>query len=314
MVASAQGADFSAFQKPVQAGDLDGLSFAYTRVSDWGSGGRMGIDPAFHTDWNAIRAAQRHRGAYWYLLPQFSAKAQGAFFYAAVKAAGIRAGDMLVCDSEELAANANLATFTFCETVEQLAAADGQKVIVQVYTNNNVGQHLTSCTGFPLWFAHPASTWPTGALIAPWKQAEFWQYGTRDIRGAQVDADAFNGTAKDLDAWIARRSGQDTNTGGGGGPKPPAAGQVREDNMLQLNNGMGAKTAISIPAEYGSIHVQATGSALLDFRLNSVDKQIVKQLDGTAATTVDVPEGIHGCIVVRKDAGLDPVTISLGKR
>lgn len=312
MVASAQGADFSAFQKPVQAGDLSGLSFAYTRVSDWGSGGRMGVDPTFHQDWQAMKAAGLHRGAYWFLLPQFSAKAQAAFFAAAVKAAGIRRGDMLVCDSETLAPNVNLSTFTFCEQVDLLLKSSG--VITQVYSNHDVGQHLTSCTRWPLWFAHPASSWPGEALVAPWKTAAFWQYGTRSIRGAQVDADAFNGTSAALDAWVAKKSGQKPADGGGGGSKPPSVTTTWEDQMLQLNGGMGARTAVSVPNEYGSIHIMGAGPAHLSVLLNNADKATVEKLDGKGATTVEVPDGIHGAVITRLDAGLDPVTISLGKR
>ena len=194
-VQSAQGKDFSAYQKPVTPADLKGLSFAFTRVSDW-SGTTMGTDPNFAHNWAAFKTAGLDRGAYWYLLPNVDPAAQARYFFAAVKAAGLEPGNLLVCDSEVLAANADQATHAFCATLASLA---GPQCPVIVYTNHNVGQHLTSCTGWPLWFAWPSPAAPPASLIAPWKSWLVWQWGT----AGGVDADAFNGTATVLDAWTA---------------------------------------------------------------------------------------------------------------
>jgi lysozyme len=195
MVASAQGKDFSAYQRPVTPADLAGLSFAFTRVSNW-AGTQMGTDPDFAHDWAAFKAAGLDRGAYWYLLPDIDPAAQARYFFSVVKAAGLAPGDLLACDSEVLAANADQATHTFCSTLASLA---GQQCPVIIYTNHNVGQHLTSCTGWPLWFAWPSPTAPPASLIAPWKTWLLWQYGT----AGGVDADAFNGIGTVLDAWEA---------------------------------------------------------------------------------------------------------------
>jgi Glycosyl hydrolases family 25 len=194
-VQSAQGKDFSAFQRPVTPADLAGLSFAFTRVSDW-SGTTMGTDPDFAHDWAAFKTAGLDRGAYWYLLPDVDPVAQARYFFAAVKAAGLEPGNLLVCDSEVLAANADQATHAFCSTLASLA---GPANPVLIYTNHNVGLHLTSCTGWPLWFAWPSPTAPPPGLILPWKTWLLWQWGT----AGGVDADAFNGTATVLDAWAA---------------------------------------------------------------------------------------------------------------
>jgi lysozyme len=197
-MANAQGRDYSAFQPPVTPGMLAGLSFAYTRVSNWGgpNGTTMGTDPTFAHDWAAIKAAGLHRGAYWYLLPSVDAVAQARYFVNAVKAAGLLPGDMLVCDSEVLADNVDSATHAFCA---EAAALAGLSCPVLVYSNHNVGQHLTSCTYWPLWFAWPSSTPPPESLISPWRQWTFWQWGVVN----NVDADVFNGTPAQLDAWIA---------------------------------------------------------------------------------------------------------------
>ncbi len=199
-MADAQGRDYSAFQSPVTPGMLAGLSFAYTRVSDWGPDGTtMGTDPTFAQNWAAIKAAGLHRGAYWYLLPNVDPVAQAEYFVAAVQAAGLAAGDMLVCDSEILATNVNEVTYAFCAETAALAGPDCP---VLVYSNNNVGQHLTSCTGWGLWFAWPSATAPPTSMISPWKNWMFWQYGVVD----GVDADVFNGTPTQLNAWIAAQT------------------------------------------------------------------------------------------------------------
>jgi GH25 family lysozyme M1 (1,4-beta-N-acetylmuramidase) len=195
MVASAQGKDYSAYQSPVGASDLTGLSFAICRVSNW-SGTVMGTDTHFEGNWRQFKASGIHRGAYWYLSLDVSAASQAAYFVKAVKTAGLQPGDMLICDSEVPGPNADAMTHAFCTEVEALA---GPHCPVLVYTNHDVGQHLTSCTGWPLWFAWPSPVAPPASLIAPWKAWRLWQWG--EI--GSVDADAANGTEADLDGWVA---------------------------------------------------------------------------------------------------------------
>lgn len=195
-MADAAGRDYSAFQPPVTAEMLAGLSFAYTRVSNW-SGTTMGTDPNFAHNWAEMRTAKLHRGAYWYLEPSVDPVAQARYFVGAVRSAGLLPGDMLVCDSEVLADNVDAATYAFCT---ETAALAGPNCPVLVYSNENVGQNLTSCTYFPLWFAWPSSTAPPQSVLSPWTDWTFWQWGEVD----GVDADVFAGTPAQLDAWIAR--------------------------------------------------------------------------------------------------------------
>jgi len=204
-MADAAGRDYSAFQGPVTPEMLKGLSFAYTRVSDW-SGTTMGTDPTFPHDWAMMKAHKLHRGAYWFLLPSVDAVSQARYFVTAVKQAGLHPGDMLVCDSEILASNVDQVTHSFCAEVASLA---GPHCPVLVYSNENVGQHLTSCTYWPLWFAWPSSTAPPESMTRPWTHWTFWQWGEVD----GVDADVFHGTPAQLEEWIARYLPK---------PKPPA--------------------------------------------------------------------------------------------
>src|ERR1700722_10556628 len=204
-MADAAGRDYSAFQGPVTPEMLKGLSFAYTSVSDW-SGATIGTAPTRRHTRAMIRAHKRHRGAYWYLRPSVDAVSQARYFVGAVKRAGLDPGDMLVCDSEVLASNVDEVTHSFCAEVAALA---GPHCPVLVYSNENVGQHLTSCTYWPLWFAWPSSTAPPESMTRPWTHWTFWQWGEVD----GVDADVFHGTPAQLEEWIARYLPK---------PKPPA--------------------------------------------------------------------------------------------
>jgi lysozyme len=215
-MANAEGRDYSSFQAPVTPDMLKGLSFAYTRVSNW-SGTTMGTDPNFARNWAEIKAAGLHRGAYWYLLPDVDPGAQARYFVAAVQNVGLNPGDMLVCDSEVLASNVDEVTYVFLKETARVA---GPNCPVLVYANHNVGQHLTSCTYWPLWFAWPSSTAPPPSMIAPWTEWKFWQWGIVD----GVDADVFDGSPAELNAWI------DTYL-----PKPtPPPPPVEDDEMIMV--------------------------------------------------------------------------------
>jgi len=203
-VHSAQGRDFSSYQHPVTSGDLQSLSFAYTRASDWSQYPNMHVDVNAQRNWAEMKSFGLHRGAYWYFYPQLDPVAQARFFFNTVKSFGLLNGDMLVCDMEELPnVDLNRATKTFMGELDSLCQASNIFAITMVYTNHNVGQHLTSCTKWPLWFAWPNSTAPPASLISPWKDWTVWQWG--EVGG--VDADAFNGTSTDMNAWVVNQSG-----------------------------------------------------------------------------------------------------------
>lgn len=198
VIHSAQGKDFSSYQGPVTRTDLAGLSFAGARISNWGGlyGTTQGLDPNFRHNWQAFHDEGLDlRIAYWYLLPWVNPAVQARYAMDQLGAAGWQPGDMLACDSEELAGNADEATAAFGAEIDTLA---GPRLINAVYSNHNVGQHLTSSAHRPLWFAWPSPAAPPASLIAPWPSWRIWQWGIRS-----VDMDAYNGTAADLRAWVA---------------------------------------------------------------------------------------------------------------
>lgn len=206
MVASAQGIDVSSWQSSMPLG---GLEFVFCRASI-GDGSlttppgqtagavTRGVDAKFAAFWKQAADAGIVRGAYHFFEPSLPAAAQAKLFVATLKAQGLKPGDVLVCDSETSDPFVDGQTLAFCSAVTSDVPASNP---VLVYTNHNVGQYLVKTAArYPaVWFAWPSSTAPPASFIVPFQRWVFWQYAIKD----GVDADAFNGTAADLRAWIA---------------------------------------------------------------------------------------------------------------
>jgi lysozyme len=234
-VTSAQGIDVSAFQLDLTAHDLSGLSFAFTKATD----GLSITDPHFAANWATIRQAGLHRGAYHELQAGWSA-AQAAYFLAAVQRAGLRAGDMLAVVASDYPGVTDEDVLIWCETVT--AATHGRNP-VEVYTDLSVGASLARCSsaGYGLWAAWPSPTAPPMPL-ANWHQWRLWQWGTRSVPGlGNVDANAYNGTPADMDAWIGSFQPPPPP------PPVPHPGTRTGDTMLYLPTGEGAVSALPVP-------------------------------------------------------------------
>jgi lysozyme len=196
MTASAEGRDYSAYQPPITAADLDGLDFAFTKATN----GTAIIDPNLGSNWAVLAAWGKPRGAYHEFVPSNSPAAQAAYFVAAVNACGLKAGDMLGAVASDYTGTTDAEILAFCNEVRALA---GPHCPILPYTDLDVAKTLvTTSEAYPdLWVAWPSGTAPNPSQWAPakWTTWRFWQRGT--VSG--VDADAFNGTAADLQAWIA---------------------------------------------------------------------------------------------------------------
>jgi GH25 family lysozyme M1 (1,4-beta-N-acetylmuramidase) len=214
MANSAQGRDVSQFQGTVNWSVLkDGLAFAYCKATN----GTTIVDPQFTANWKAIKASGLKRGAYHELTADATAAAQAALFIKTVKAGGLDAGDMLVCVASDYSGVTGAEVKAFCDAV---AAAAGPRCPVVVYTDLSDLSMLAGCTGYELWIAWPSPTSP--ASVAPWKTWRFWQWGTEN----GIDADAYNGTSAELDAWIATYSDKPD-------PAPkPAPAESWEDKLM----------------------------------------------------------------------------------
>jgi GH25 family lysozyme M1 (1,4-beta-N-acetylmuramidase) len=208
-VQSAQGLDVSNFQGRFPWAKTTGLSFGIHRLTQGlSTSGTNSPDPT--AQWNHAEIGKRglHRGAYHFLDPREPGAAQARQFVNALDSLGMTLADMLWLDNEN-PSNPGPAATAACAR-EFMAELD--KLVPHnprgVYTFLSYAA-AGNCAGlghYPVWIAHPAATAP--AAPPPWGSWKFWQWGTRN----GDDADAFNGTAAGLDAWIRSFA-----------PPPPAA-------------------------------------------------------------------------------------------
>ena len=197
-VANAQGLDVSNWQGQYQWAATKGLSFGINRVTQ-GLGGPGTNSPDPEAGWNhaAIRDAGLHRGAYHFLDPSLDGAAQARYFVDVLGRLGLVKNDMLWCDSETQGWSPGQTSRCAQDFMNQLHTLRPENPI-GVYTFINFAKqgYCSGLGNWPLWLAYPAATAPMPP--PPWVKWRFWQWGTRN----GVDADAFNGTAADLTAWI----------------------------------------------------------------------------------------------------------------
>lgn len=196
MTASAQGHDVSAYQAPLTAADLDGLSFCFAKATN----GPEGTDPNFAANWAVMKSKGIHRGTYHELEASFIQE-QAAHFLATVRLQGLEPGDMLAVVASDYSGVTDADVRAF---LDELRAA-APRCPALVYSDLSVAATLISCTGYDLWAAWPSATAP--ADVSPWKTWRFWQWSETGL-----DRDAYNGTPAELNAWIDSIAN----------PKPPA--------------------------------------------------------------------------------------------
>jgi lysozyme len=239
MVTSAQGIDVSSYQLDLSVHDLSGLTYAFTKATD----GLSVTDPHLASNWAMIKHAGLHRGAYHELQAGWPAQ-QAVHFLAAVQAQGLEPGDMLAVVASDYPGVTDDDVLIWCEAVK--GATHGLNPVL-AYTDLSVGASLTrtSGAGYPAWVAWPSPVAPPMPL-ARWHTWALWQWGTRDVPGlGPVDADAFNGTRAQMDAWIAAFKPKP--------PKPPPPPRpvvvtVQGDDMFILPAG---SETIALPVPLG---------------------------------------------------------------
>lgn len=248
MASSAQGIDVSAYQSRLTTAELKGFAFAFTKATD---GTR--VDPNFKANWDVIHSAGIHRGAY-HELQSGNGVQQADAFLAAVRPAD---GDMLAVVASDYPGVTAADVKAWLDHVHQSTSGHCP---VLVYTDLSVGKTLGSCTGYPLWVAWPSPVAPSAAQIAPFRSWKLWQWGTRSVAGGLgvVDADAYNGDATSLTAWI--------NSFKPTAPPPPTGGRYVADGSQSMADAATAHhttidqilwhTADHHPHGYGSLEVQ----------------------------------------------------------
>lgn len=219
-IASAEGLDVSNFQGKFNwAGAKKGypaLAFGIHRVTQGLGAGVNSPDPTAVWNHGAIKDTGLYRGGYHFLDPALGGAAQARYFADTWDKLGLNKTDMLWLDNED---NKNGA-------MHAAAVADCAQAFMNelhtllphnpmgVYSNLNFGQ-IGADAGlgrWPWWAAHPGSA---PVPPPPWARWTFWQWGMRN----GIDADAFNGTKAQLDAWIASFAPAP--------PAPQASGPVR---------------------------------------------------------------------------------------
>jgi hypothetical protein len=185
MTDSAQGIDVSSYQPVLTTAQLKGLAFAFAKATDG-----TDTDPNFTANWKVLKSSGVHRGCY-HELHSGSAGPQADYFLSVVKSAGLDAGDMLAVVASDYTGVTDAEVKAFCDQVQ--AAARTSPVLV--YSDLSVAATLPSCTGYDLWVAWPSDTAP--ASVAPWQTWRLWQWDETTL-----DRDAYNGTAKEMSAWI----------------------------------------------------------------------------------------------------------------
>ena len=235
MTASAQGIDVSAYQDRLTAAALKPYNFAFTKATD----GPEVLDPNFYVNWAMMKAVGIHRGAYAELWSG-SPIEQADRFLDVVHAGGLEPGDMLAVVASDYQGVTDAEVKAFCDHVKAAAP----RCIVLVYSDLSLLPALPSCTGYPLWIAWPSGSAPRS--VAPWRSWHLWQWDETNL-----DKNAFNGTAAQLDAWINSIAYPQP-------PKPPADWTFGPPQRLQA---IGGHTSVrlsweppagapEVPAEY----------------------------------------------------------------
>lgn len=303
MSTSAEGIDVSAFQLDLTIHDLAGLQFAFTKATD----GPTETDPNFTHNWAAIKQAGAHRGTY-HELQAGAAGQQAQHFLATVQAQGLEAGDMLAVVASDYPGVTDAEVLTFCEVVRQ--ATHGHNPVL-CYTDLSVGGGLwlTSGAGFPLWVAWPSPVAPTLPL-ANWKRWTCWQWGTRLVPGlGHVDANGYNGTPAEMDAWIASFKPKPKPP-----PKPPAKASLLQGDDTMLLIPAGFTETIAVPVPGGVAQPAAAWGVPFVVRLSSASPASFEIAFGHAdpakwqPVTIDYARSPQGVKLPLDDTGA-PVTV-----
>ena len=218
MAASAEGRDVSNFQGYYDwgAAHAAGAVFGIYRLTQGlGQPGTNSPDPAAVWNFGQLKSRGMRHGAYHFLDPKEDGAAQARYFTDQHAKLGLDLTDMLWLDNETGASS----------PAEVAACADAFMTELKTLRPHNPRGVYTyidfakegNCAGLehePLWLAYPASTAPSAPL--PWMRWTFWQWGDR----TGADADAFNGTVAELDAWIASFQPEPVPV-----PKPPVPWQ-----------------------------------------------------------------------------------------
>lgn len=189
-----------------QAARANGVNFAFLKATEGGDR----TDPAFAANWQAAAAAGVPRGAYHFFYHCRPATEQARWFIAHVPRTPGALPPVLdmewtprspTCAAKRPAAEVQADARAFVLLVSRHY---GQRPILYTTTDFYAENRMWELQGVEFWLrstaAHPSDRYPG-------QHWTFWQYsGTGLVPGitGKVDLNAFAGSARDWQAWLAR--------------------------------------------------------------------------------------------------------------
>lgn len=203
-VTKVYGPDVSSYQGKVswaKVKKIYGASFAFTKSTEgnW-------VDPRFNRNWKLIRKNGMTRGAYTYMrLADNPVKTADKFTSTIKRAGGIKKGDYLVLDAEDVYKSGNGCnskcvvnwTMKFLNRVHNSTGQPKARILVYTgawwWNGRAAGSSKPAKAGYRLWISSYSSKPGT---VAGWKRWLFWQYTDHaKVSGiGHSDASRFNGT------------------------------------------------------------------------------------------------------------------------
>lgn len=204
-VASAQGLDVSNYQGrydwAAAKHQVPGLCFGFYRLTEGlpGAGNYNSPDP--DAAWNHAQIRDQgipHRGAYHVLHPSLSGRDQAQYFVAQHEHLGLVLRDILICD-HELTDGEPPPVVAACARdfmSELVALRPHNPQLLYTFLDFAKSGYCEGLGNWPLDLANTSGSAPPPP--PPWVAWKVWQWGQRE----GIDADAFNGTAEAMTAWV----------------------------------------------------------------------------------------------------------------
>lgn len=198
-VASAQGLDVSNFQGQFDwaaaRAQVPQLAFGICKLTE----GTGFTDADAPHNWAAIAGEGLVRGGYHFGHPADSVQGQLDAYLGEAERLGLETTDLLALDLEvsDGLPPSLVASWARSFMAGLVRARPHNPRLVYTMESFATGGESAGLGSYPLWLARPGSTAPVPP--PPWAKWTFWQWGTR----SGDDADAFNGTAADLRAWVS---------------------------------------------------------------------------------------------------------------
>lgn len=318
-VASAEGEDRSSYQA---VAPWTGLSFGFAKATE----GTTWSDSTFAANWaNMAKDGLVVRGAYHFFHPSVDPVAQARYFVAAVKARGLKDGDVLAADVEILTGLGGIHLFSGQRAAERSHLAFARDSDAVSWRDTQAGEYgdastygavgtaalafLEECTslagphvpvivyttlsvGSQLSSCTRYPLWiahpgsAAPASVSPWSKWLLWQWGFGDGSNGG-DRDGFNGTVSDLKSWKA-----------GYLPAPPPPPPPPKGTDMAVNGQItGKKCDITYPSGVSTVRFFCSVNCEIAVDLRDGKPEVVLTLGYRGTKSLTLPQGIDGIVV-----------------